>query len=495
MDLAAMNPSAPLRDLRWNGHTLDVEADAGTPLALYLDGARFVEWPPREDGRYAQSFAFAPGGDTRMLVEVRHHDLPLHAPLQVEWGRPGFAEAHGAAPPLMPLDAAAEERLDAAAALGRARASTVDIIVPVYNAAAAVARCLTALRQHTPSGARLWLIDDASTDAGVAPLLAMAAAWPNVRVLANRRNRGYTATVNRGLREVGRGDVVLLNADTEVGPGWLGALRRAAYARVDTASATAVSDNAGAFSVPELEQHNLLPLRWNPADATRALLHDAGLAFPRLPTGNGFCMYMRGDARAEVGELDAKAFPQGYGEENDWSQRAEKRGWRHVIAGNAFVVHARSQSFGEQRRYELGALGMQVLRKRYPGYEAAVGAQLFSWQRRVLDWRVRRLWTAANVAPRARVLLTDVAQSTAWSGWEAWHVRRDGASLCLLDADACERERAADDERLDACAAWLQRYGFEAAAVPPDDTIAAICAAFGIGVAATPAGLRWALQR
>lgn len=492
MTEAAINPTPPLHSLGWNGHTLEVVVEPGVELELWIDGACFVRWPDGTGGRCMQTFAWPPGGRARMAPELRHHGLPLHAPVGVAWGQPGITTAVPENLPLRALDAAAEERLDLATIAGRAASATVDIIVPIYNAPVAVMRCLAALREHTLAGARLLLIDDASTDAGIAPLLAMAAEWPGVRVLANRRNRGFTTTVNRGLEEVGAGDVVLLNADTQVGPGWLGALRRAAWARPDTGSATAVSDNAGAFSVPELEQANPLPPGWDSVDASRALLQDAGLAYPRLPTGNGFCMYLRHDARRATGKLDAEAFPQGYGEENDWSQRAERAGFRHVIAGTAFVAHARSQSFGEQRRVELGAAGMEILRRRYPGYEAAVGAQIRSWERLVLDWRVRRRWIQAGAAPRPRVLLDDPALTAAWSGWECWLLYRDGREVRLLDASGSERESCAIADLPEVRVAWLQRYGFEAASLA--DAAAPTLAALGIADAREPAGIRYAFR-
>ena len=95
---------------------------------------------------------------------------------------------------------------------------------------------------------------------------------------------------------------------------------------------------------------------------------------------------------------------EGYGEENDFCQRASASGYRHLIAGNVFVAHARSQSFGIERRERLGRAGMLVLRERWPNYEADVGATLFSFERRVLDWRVRRIHATASVLqpqPRA----------------------------------------------------------------------------------------------
>lgn len=357
--------------------------------------------------------------------------------------------------------------------------SATTIIVPIHNAAAAVSRCLTSIQNHTGHRARLLLIDDASSDPAIAHLLENIAQRAQTRVLRNAENLGFTATVNRGLRACGSEDVVLLNADTEVGPGWLGGLRRAAYSANDIASATAVSDNAGAFSVPEIECANALPAGWTHVDAARALLQEAGLNLPQLPTGNGFCMYMRADALADVGELDAEAFGQGYGEENDWCQRAQQRGWRHVIAGHVFVAHARSQSFGDTRRLQLGQQGMAVLRQRYPGYEAAVGEQLFSYRRQVLDWRVRRLW-AAGVAPRPRVLCLGTHPNLEANAGEFWQVRLD-SSVTLIDAAGSVRERCTLAALADEMLAWLQRYGFEVASGQFDGIdVETMCAALGI---------------
>ena len=165
-----------------------------------------------------------------------------------------------------------------------------------------------------------------------------------------------------------------------------------------------MSDNAGAFSVPELDRENALPANWSVADTARLLWQTAGLEYPELPTGNAFCMYIRRSVIDAIGALDEAAFPQGYGEENDFCQRASARGFKHVIAGNVFVHHERSRSFGPERRAALGIAGMAVLRERWPHYEADVGASLYSFERRVLDWRVRRAFADAAAPPCRRVL-------------------------------------------------------------------------------------------
>ena len=77
-------------------------------------------------------------------------------------------------------------------------------------------------------------------------------------IQCNETNIGYTRTANLGLRLAGDADVVLLNSDTVVGPHWLRNLKIAAYRRERIGSVTAVSDNAGAFSVPR-EGDNAMP--------------------------------------------------------------------------------------------------------------------------------------------------------------------------------------------------------------------------------------------
>ena len=397
--------SSPSADLEWSGGELTVRVDPARGIArvaVELDGSFFSETPVDADGVARFAFPFAPDARSELGVLVRdgRGGVPLvDAPIAVRFGLRGV-EAH--VPP--GVDCASND---------------VAIIVPVYGAPALVERCLESVLAHTTGRARLIVIDDASPDAAIAPLLARHASRANVSVLRNERNRGFTATANRGIAEAGRADVVLLNADTEVGPNWLTGLRRAAASAADVATVTAVSDNAGAFSVPELERENTMPARWTFEDTARALWFGAGHAYPALPTGNGFCMYIRRAVIDAVGVLDEAAFPQGYGEENDFCQRASARGMRHLIAGNVYVHHARSASFGHERRAQLGAAGMQVLRERWPNYERDVAATLCSYERRVLDWRVRRLFATADaLKPELRVLAY-ANRTDERHGWDA----------------------------------------------------------------------------
>ena len=88
---------------------------------------------------------------------------------------------------------------------------SIDIVIPVYNAPDDARRCIDSVLEHEHDDCRITLIDDASTDPGVAALFEDVAArgLPNVVLLRNAQNLGFTGTANRGMRN-SRADVVLL---------------------------------------------------------------------------------------------------------------------------------------------------------------------------------------------------------------------------------------------------------------------------------------------
>jgi len=485
---------AQLEWLGWDGRTLRWRVTGQTPFAtqLCIDGCMFRRFPA-DAGNAECAFDYSPTGNSELEFAVTSAD---GAALGTAW-RVHFGTA-------------AEHRVDQwtrqarhlAPLAGTPRRPTrawtqlpdVAVIVPIFNAPDSVRRCLAALERWMPAHVPQILVDDASTDPAIAPLLAEHAAHPNVRIERHAGNRGYTTGVNTGIAAAGTADVVLLNSDTEVGPHWLESLRLAAYGDDTIGTVTAVSDNAGAFSVPELEQYCPTPSRWSLVEAQRAVLQQAGLRFPELPTGNGFCMFVKRAVIARIGVMDAVAFPAGYGEENDFCQRAVNAGFRNVIAGNVLVRHERSASFGDARRAALGVQGMAVLRQRYPRYEEDVGATLYSFARRVLDYRVRRTYADhdgyyAQRAPRPRVLLARTHDDDAALAPTADHemfvlVRRPALCLYRVAADGSRIDIAtaagdADADESAVIAAWLLVHAIEHLAAPVGDAFAAAVAELG----------------
>lgn len=272
----------------------------------------------------------------------------------------------------------------------------ITILVPLHNAYEDLERCLKSLVENTTAQAELLLVDDASTDPRIADLLSEYETLDNVSVLRNEENLGFVKTVNRGFSECS-GDVMLLNSDAEVTPRWMENLTLAAYRNPRTATATAVSDNAGAFSVPLIGKNNDVPEGLSKGNVGRLVTQRSGQVYPRTPTGNGFCMYVKRAVLDEVGSFDAESFPRGYGEENDFCMRAQKLGWHHVVDDATFVFHRRNASFGDERK-EIFATAREKLDELHPDYTLLARAFLSSGDLKRAGENVREAFE--SVKPR-----------------------------------------------------------------------------------------------
>lgn len=238
------------------------------------------------------------------------------------------------------------------------------VVVPVFNAVQLVRACLAALDQACPD-AEVLLIDDASTDAEVLPLLEQwVGGRPMRRLVRQPRNRGFVETANLGLRLTDR-DVVLLNSDTEVTGGWLEALGRCLASDPAIATATPWTNNGEIASLPKFCAANPAPA--DPAAVAAAVRSAGRPEYPDVPTAVGFCMAVSRRAIERVGAFDAETFGRGYGEENDFCMRAAARGMRNVLCDDAYIVHHGGASFGPLG-LQPGEAAMQRLLGLHPAY-------------------------------------------------------------------------------------------------------------------------------
>jgi len=213
----------------------------------------------------------------------------------------------------------------------------VDIIIPIYGAAGELRECIASVAAHTDLEThRVILVIDGPQEL---PDL------PNWTTLQNDERLGFAASVNRGMRESTR-DVVLLNSDTIVTPRWIEKLIDAAYSHADIGTVTPLSNNATLCSVPRAFEENLIP---DIASFAERVERVSTRSYPRIPTGVGFCLYIRRALIEDIGFFDASRFADGYGEENDFCLRALDRGWLHIADDATFIYHAGHRSFGDTR--------------------------------------------------------------------------------------------------------------------------------------------------
>ncbi len=274
-----------------------------------------------------------------------------------------------AAVPALPVDAVAP---CPPIGVSRRRRS-VDIVVPVYGGAALTLACLDSVLADLPPSCRLIVVDDASPDPALRSALDALAARRKIVLHRNRHNLGFPASANVGLTAAAGHDVVLLNSDTLVAPGWLRDLRDVAYSAANIGTVTPLSNDATILSYPGPAGRNDRPDMAQTrqlAALARRVNHGSVVD---IPVGVGFCLYIRRDCLDAVGLLRADVFAQGYGEENDFCLRARHLGWRHVAAPGVFVAHVGGHSFGAAARH-LQARNAALLTRLHPGYDALIAA-------------------------------------------------------------------------------------------------------------------------
>ena len=244
------------------------------------------------------------------------------------------------------------------------------VVVPVFNAFEHLEICLESINRTVPADTQVLLIDDASTDQRVRPLLHswVNRAKPNWHLLEHTKNRGFVATANQGMSFADT-DVVLLNSDTEVTGDWLQRLSACLKSGSSIATCTPWSNNGEIVSIPVFCARNQSP---GDADAIARVIGACSTpGYPVLPTAVGFCMAISLQAITMVGLFDEATFGLGYGEENDFCQRAEKAGLLNVLCDDAYVVHHGGASFGP-----LGLKpdenSMQRLLAKHPDYHLIV---------------------------------------------------------------------------------------------------------------------------
>lgn len=248
----------------------------------------------------------------------------------------------------------------------------VDIVVPVYNAFEDVQRCFEAIERNTDGfKVNVYVVNDGSEALTTEWLREFCKNKPMFVLTENEKNKGYTPTVNVGLRQCKGDYIVTLNSDTIVTKGWLNGLVRCFKANPGLGVAGPLSNAASWQNVPTLLDENNqfavneLPQGWNADDMASLVRAASKRYYPQVPFVNGFCFMIGKAAFDKVGLLDEATFPTGYGEENDYCIRVAQAGFKLAICDDTYVFHAKSRSFGHEKRKQLSKVGSDALKAKH----------------------------------------------------------------------------------------------------------------------------------
>ncbi len=247
-----------------------------------------------------------------------------------------------------------------------------EILIPVFNGYESVRRCLDSVLRYTPESCPIRILDDASTDLRLLGWLdELERQEPRVQLRRADENLGFVGNVNRGLASA-QGDVIVLNSDTLITPGWVERLIGCAASDERIGIVCPLSNNATILSVPWMNEDNPIPDGLGIERFAALIAASSARRYPRLPVAVGFCMLIRQAVIRRIGLLH-RAYRHGYGEECDYSLRAWEAGFEVACCDDAFVYHQGEQSFGAVPGLaKLKQRNEAVLLSRWPFYHGLI---------------------------------------------------------------------------------------------------------------------------
>lgn len=246
---------------------------------------------------------------------------------------------------------------------------TIDIIIPVYNGFEFLEKLFDSIEKNTSTPYRLIVINDCSPDERVKPyLLQRLKKHESAVLIEHTDNKGFLKSVNEAYTYTSN-HFVLLNTDTEVPSYWLERLMYPIIHMEKIASTTPFTNSGEIASFPNFVADNPIfdHMDVNTLDDAFKEVNPTDF-YEAVPTGVGFCMGVNYTLSKSIGMFAEDTFGKGYGEENDWCQRAIKEGYKNLIVPNLFVYHKHGGSFSSEEKAKLLKENASKLLARHPNY-------------------------------------------------------------------------------------------------------------------------------
>lgn len=262
----------------------------------------------------------------------------------------------------------------------------LSIIIVNYNTGPLTRACVTSiLQQRLPWRVEIIVVDNASRDESVAFLRS---DFPQITVVANERNTGLAAAVNRGLRDRHGKYYLILNPDIIVLPGaieeMVGYLER--EKDVGMVGGQLISPNG---IIQESCYRYYTPMTilyrrtWlgNAHRGRHAVARFLMKDFDHQSVKDvdwlmGACLMVRATAVKQVGGMDERYFL--YFEDVDWCRRFWQAGWRISYLPSARFSHYHQRS--SQQDFLIGSLTNWVVR------EHIISGLKYFWKFRNQRW-------------------------------------------------------------------------------------------------------------
>lgn len=232
------------------------------------------------------------------------------------------------------------------------------IIIPSYNGLPLLQQCVYEIRRFTEQPYEIIVVDDGSIDETYAFCIR-----ERLLFVALPRNGGFPAACNIGLRLAAGETIVLMNNDIVVSRHWLSNMKMCLYSAPDIGIVGPMANYASGLQHHYLGYHNIERFHEMTFESNRPDPHK-WRSVNRLV---GMCFVMKRELLERVGELDERYSP-GHYEDDDYCYRARQQGYRLMAAGDTYVHHQGSASFGlfsKEAMYELINTNRKKFREKF----------------------------------------------------------------------------------------------------------------------------------
>ncbi|MFC4182448.1 glycosyltransferase [Saccharococcus thermophilus] len=211
------------------------------------------------------------------------------------------------------------------------------IIILTHNQLDYTKQCIESIAKYTKEGSyEIIIVDNHSTDGTVEWLKQQN----NIKVIFNNENLGFPKGCNQGIEIATGENILLLNNDTIVTENWLDNLLACLYSSDDIGAVGPVTNSAAYYST--------IPVNYTSIDEMHQFAANYNVSNPdkweeRLKL-IGFCMLIKREAVDKVGLLDERFTPGNF-EDDDYSVRLRKAGYRLMLCKDTFIHHYGSVSW------------------------------------------------------------------------------------------------------------------------------------------------------
>jgi O-antigen biosynthesis protein len=214
------------------------------------------------------------------------------------------------------------------------------IVIVTYNNLLYTRLCITSIRSYTDADQyEIIVVDNHSTDGTVEWLQQQT----DIRTIYNQQNAGFPSACNQGIQVASGDAILLLNNDTIVTPNWLQNLLTCLQSSEDIGAVGTVTNYCS--------NYQMIPVTYSTVEDMFKFAADNNDSDPSKWEERlrliGYCLLIKRSVVEQVGLLDEQ-FSHGNFEDDDYSFRIRKAGYRLMLCKDTFIHHFGSMSFDQK---------------------------------------------------------------------------------------------------------------------------------------------------